>query len=152
MPTSLEVVRKFFPEVNDVLDGGRNVTIEVTEKDEKIAHKKSHKTCAMAIACKRKFECDGVIISVTRAYLVKGKTARRYKLPESVSREVVSFDRHGEFEPGEYELTKIPPSSRLDRVIKHGNGHGPNRTTSERKHLHRTGGIRTALGSKIAAE
>ncbi len=152
MPTALEVVRKFFPEVNDVQDAGRNATIEVTEKDQRTAHKKSHKTCAMAVACKRKFECDGVVISVNRAYLVKGRVARRYMLPESVSREVVSFDRHGEFEPGEYELGKVPPSSRLDRIIKKGNGHGSGSATTVRKHIHRTGGIRTALGSKMAAE
>ena len=124
MPTALQVVQKFFPEVTEVVDASRNQVIEVTQQDEKTAKKKSHKTCAMAVACKRKFNLDGVVISVNRAYLVKGKKARRFTLPESVSREVVSFDRNGGFEPGEYELNKIPPSSRLDRVIKSGNGHG----------------------------
>src|SRR6266404_4466801 len=110
MPTSLELVRKFFPEVTRVEDSGRNSIIEVTKKDETIAKKKSHKTCAMAVACKRKFDLDGVIISVNRAYLIKDKVARRYMLPESVSREVVSFDRDAGFEPGEYELQKVAPS------------------------------------------
>jgi hypothetical protein len=124
MPTALQVVQKFFPEVQTVVDATRNQVIEVTKRDETTANKKSHKTCAMAVACKRKFNLDGVVISVNRAYLIKGKKARRFMLPESVSREVVSFDRDGGFEPGQYELSKVPASSRLDRVIKSGNGHG----------------------------
>jgi hypothetical protein len=151
MPTALQVVQKFFPEVKEVVDAERNAIIEVTKQDEKTANKKSHKTCAMAVACKRKFNLDGVVISVNRAYLVKGKKARRFMLPESVSREVVSFDRDGGFEPGEYELQKVPRSSRLDRVIK-GNGHGGGSPNSPRRHVHKTGGIRTSLGSKMAAE
>lgn len=115
MPTALQVVQKFFPEVKEVVDAGRNQVIEVTSQDEKTARKKSHKTCAMAVACKRKFNLDGVVISVNRAY-------------------------------------KVAPSSRLDRVIKSGNGHGPGTQNTERKHIHRTGGIRTSLGSKMAAE
>jgi hypothetical protein len=152
MPTALQVVQKFFPQVTDVEDAKKNQAIEVTKRDETTANKKSHKTCAMAVACKRKFDLDGVVISVNRAYLVKGTKAKRYFLPPSVSREVVSFDRDGGFEPGQYELSKIPDSSRLDRIIKSGNGHGGGKEVSERKHMHRTGGIRTALGSKMAAQ
>jgi hypothetical protein len=65
---------------------------------------------------------------------------------------VVSFDRDGGFEPGTYELSKVPASSRLDRVIKAGNGHGGGNPVLERKHIHKTGGIRTSLGSKMAAQ
>ncbi len=43
------------------------------------------------------------------------------------------------------------PSARLDRVIKKGNGHGPVHGEGSRKHVHRTGGVRIALGSKMAA-
>src|SRR2546423_938497 len=61
MPTALQVVQKFFPEVTEVEDAKRNSIIEVTTRDEKTANKKSHKTCAMAVACKRKFALDGVV-------------------------------------------------------------------------------------------
>jgi len=55
------------------------------------------------------------------------------------------------FAPGEYKLDKVPPSSRLDREPK-GKGHGPYRVPSNRIHIHQTEGIRTVLGSKMAAE
>ena len=154
MATALQVVKKFFPEVEEVVDASRNAVIEVTDRDQKVAKKKSHKTCAMAVACKRKFNLDGVVISLNRAYLIKGKKARRFCLPESVSREVVTFDRHGDFEPGEYQLQRIPATSRLDRPQSmRGKGHGPaNRPDGTRAHVHRTGGVRTSLGFKAAAE
>lgn len=152
MPTALQVVRKFFPQVKTVVDAERNARIEVTGADDKAAKRKSHKTCAMAVACKRKFHLDGVIMSIKTAYLVKGTQARRFTLPPSVAREVVSFDRGGGFEPGDYELSKVSPSVRLDRTVK-GKGHGPgNRGAGSRKHIHRTKGIRVSLGSKMAAE
>jgi len=152
MPTALQLVQKFFPEVESVVDAKKNVDIEVTNADDRVAAKKSHKTCAMAVACKRKFKLDGVVISVNRAYLVKGKKAERFELPPSVSREVVSFDRGGGFEPGEYQLSKVAPDKRLGKkhYAKTGNGHTGG--DGERKVIHRTGGIRTALGSKMAAE
>jgi hypothetical protein len=153
MSTALQVVRKFFPNVKSVVDANRNARIEVTKHDETVSKRKSHKTCAMAVACKRKFHLDGVIISANRAYLVKGDQARRFELPPSVTKEVVSFDRGAGFEPGEYELSKVSPTARLDHP-KRGKGHqgGPNGGTTPRKFQHRTGGIRIALGSKMAAE
>ena len=152
MATALEVVRKFFPQVKSVVDATKNAHIEVTAQDDKVAKRKSHKTCAMAVACKRKFNLDGVIISANRAYLVKGTQARRFELPPSVSREVVSFDRGGGFEPGDYELSRPGPAHRLGAIPKsHGNENN-GRTRPERKFAHKTGGIRLALGSKMAAE
>jgi|SRR6267142_1268100 len=151
MATALALVKKFFPEVKTVTDAKKNVNIEVTNADDKAAAKKSHKTCAMAVACKRKFKLDGVVISVNRAYLVKGDRAERFELPPSVSREVVSFDRGGGFEPGEYQLSKPGPSVKLGHHYKKtGNGHSGG--DGERKVTHHTGGIRTALGSKMAAQ
>jgi CheY-specific phosphatase CheX len=93
MPTALRIVKKFFPEVTDVEDAEKSQVIEVT--------------CAMAVACKRKYNLDGVIISVKTAYLIKGKKAKRFSLPESVSREIVSFDRDSGFAAGQYRLSKI---------------------------------------------
>jgi len=152
MSTALGVVRRFFPQVKTVVDASRNARIEVTKHDETVSKRKSHKTCAMAVACKREFNLDGVIISANRAYLIKGNQARRFELPPSVTKEVVSFDRGGGFEPGEYELSKVTPSARLDRVVKSAKHDNRSRTRPERKFSHRTGGIRIALGSKAAAE
>jgi len=150
---ALSIVRKFFPEVKTVVDADRNARIEVTDKDDKIAKRKSHKTCAMAVACKRRFHLDGVIISVNRAYLVKGTQARRFVLPPSVEREVVSFDRGGGFEPGTYELSKVPENSKLGRYRSpkpNGSKHPHGGATEKMRH--KTGGIRVSLGSKAAAD
>src|ERR1700690_1730496 len=104
MTTALQIVKEYFPEVTDVEDGTKDIEVEVTKRDNDSADVRNHKGCAMAVACKRKQEADGVIISVNTAYIIKGKKAKRYKLPESVSREVISFDRNGGFSPGEYHL------------------------------------------------
>lgn len=92
---ALRLVQKYYPEVTKVIDGKKPIRVEVTKKDSNSAAVRDHKACAMAVACKRKLNLDGVLISVSTAYLVKGKKATRFQLPPSVSREVVSFDRHG---------------------------------------------------------
>lgn len=147
MPYALQIVNRFFPEVKTIKDARIDASIEVTQRDSSSATVKNHKACALAVACKRKLNLDGVIISVTTAYLVKDEHATRYSLPESVSREVVSFDRQGGFSPGKYELHRPSPTNRLghrtggDRDKKTGNGR-------RRKFRHMTKGIRTVLGSK----
>src|SRR5438132_1949272 len=114
MPRSvLDNVRRFFPEVRVVKDAKHDSLVEVSRYDSNSAVVRSHKACAMAVACKRKFHADGMIVSVGTAYVVKGKSATRYRLPESVSREVVSFDRNGGFSPGEYRLVAPKESQRL---------------------------------------
>lgn len=106
MPSALEIVRGYFPGVKEVNDAKKGVEIEVTRPDVSNAERRSHRTCAMAVACKRKMDLDGVIISVKTAYLIKGNKATRYKVPESVSREVVSFDRGSQFESGNLHAAK----------------------------------------------
>ena len=144
MASALNIVQRFFPDVTVVKDATDETIIEVTAADEAHATKRNHKSCAMAVACKRKFNLDGVIISVKTAYLVKGRIARRFKFPESVSREVVSFDRNGGFAPGEYRL--VPPSKGQRLGTKGGNtkhtGTGHKKVMS-----HFTTGIRTVLSS-----
>jgi hypothetical protein len=146
MPTSLAIVKKFFPNVSTVSDGKKTVRVEVTKKDSNSSTVKNHKGCAMAVACKRTFDLSGVVISRDRAYLVTGDKAVRYALPESVSREVVSFDRNAGFAEGEYAL--VPPPKVVTAKGK-AKGHRE-REGYERKFSHRTSGIRTAVGSKNA--
>jgi hypothetical protein len=143
MASALQIVKKFFPEVKSVVDATRDTTIKVTVKDEKASHKLSHKACAMAVACKRTMNLDGVIISIRTAYLIKDKKATRYTLPDSVTREIVSFDRGGGFMPGEYEMRKPRKGQRLGEP----GGHNKSRTGTGikiRRH-HFTSGIRTNL-------
>lgn len=144
---ALNVVRKFFPQVTTVVDANRNASIEVTSKDAASKAVRDHNGCAMAVACKRKFHLDGVIISRSVAYLVKGTQARRFKLPESVSREVISFDRGAQFAIGKYELAAVPPASRLGVRLgrpsnsKEGKG-------QIKKNRHFTTNVRSVLGGQ----
>lgn len=144
---ALKIVQGFFPQVTSVHDSQKNIAIEVTEHDAQHSEVRKHRTCAMAVACKRKLKVDGVIISVDRAYLIKGSKAMRFSLPESVSREVVSFDRKGGFAPGTYKLQAIPAGKRLGH---HTGGTNPHHRGNGRPHksIHITEGVRTHLGSK----
>lgn len=147
MPTALSVVRSFFPKVQKVVDASHPLRIEVTDKDASSKGNKKHDSCAMAVACKRKFHLDGVIISRSMAYLVKGNKARRFQLPQSVAREIVSFDRGAGFEPGEYRLNPVQESAKLLGKRWGGNGKPTkhrNRNAPKRFH-HRTGGVRSSL-------
>lgn len=146
MSQALNVIKKFFPKVTNVVDATRNATIEVTKKDAASKAVKDHNGCAMAVACKRKFHLDGVIISRSMAYLIKGTQARRFELPETVSREVVSFDRGAGFAVGRYELAKVAPQNRLDRERKKRTTWVANRDGSPKRKRHITTNVRSVLG------
>jgi len=106
-------IRLYFPEVDRVADSTRPIKIEVKKCDVTAAKKKSHNACAMARACERQEHLDGALISPSVSYLVKGSLAVRYKTPASVGREIVSFDRHRDFRCGDYQLSAMPPSTRM---------------------------------------
>ena len=146
MGLSLNIVKKFFPQVTSVVDATRKARIEVTQKDVSSKAVKDHNACAMAVACKRKFNLDGVIISRSIAYLIKGKQARRFKLPMSISREIVAFDRGAGFEPGVYEFGK--PNEKLGSRV--GRKLDPNRDRSgkNKRFRHLTTNVRHVLGGQ----
>lgn len=109
--TALQIVQKFYPEVKTVVDGNSSIIVEVTKRDCESKAVKSHKDCALALACKRHFDIQGVIIAVRVAYLVEKDRAIRYGLGEAIAREITAFDRHGSFAPGEYKL--LQPSHKI---------------------------------------
>ncbi|SRR6266576_1645105 len=142
---ALARVRRYFPQVEEVEDGLKPIEVEVTAKDSKSATVRNHEGCAMAVACKRLTKADGVIVSITTAYVIKGKTATRYNVPMAVQKEIVSFDREAGFAPGSYSLVPQVPSRRLDEPKPT----GPHKVTGKpRRTYHHTAGIRTVLGSE----
>jgi hypothetical protein len=147
MNSALNIVKKFFPAVTKVVDATTDTIIEVTNHDAKSSKKRDHNSCAFAVACKHKFTADGVIVSLSKAYIINGKKATRYTIPESVSREIVAFDRDGSFEPGEYKLNKPSKFQKLGSQYG-GNDYAPGNGKKKRGFVHHTGGIRTVLGSK----
>lgn len=145
---ALEIVRHYFPKVEKVQDADKNIKIEVTPRDNSDSTIKDHKNCALAVACKRTLHADGVMISTRTAYIIHGKVAYRFRLPESVSREIVSFDRRAGFALGIYMLRAPGIYEQL------GNPHtGKTHNPSDRKPArfkHFTTGIRTTLGQYVS--
>ncbi len=109
---------RLFPEIKKAYDADKNISVKVTSKDCEISTKKDPTECTLAKAFKRDLKVDKVIIGMTTSYIIKGDTAIRFHTPEGVSRELVSFDRHKDFEPGEYHLR--PNSGRLGSVHRSG--------------------------------
>ena len=142
---ALKVVQQFFPQVTSVVDAVRPTLIEVTNKDANPRAAKNHAECALAVACKRAMNLDGVIIARSVAYLVKGRKARRFMIPPSTAREVVSFDRGAGFAPGTYLLSAIGKNKRLGErtgtAKDKGTGNG-----KPKQFRHVTANIRTVLG------
>lgn len=103
----------------------------------------------MAVACKRKLKLDGAIVSVSTAYLIKNGVATRYKVPPSVAREVVAFDRSAGFAPGRYALRAPTKHEQIGAESHHYRGAGPHKSKKRQPH-HITQGIRAALGRKRA--
>lgn len=111
-------IRQLFPSVTRCVDATEPVEISVTKKDCASGEKLSADECAMARAARRQMHADGACIGMSYSYIVSGTTAVRYATPASVAREITSFDRHGDFAPGEYLLSAIVPSQRLGRRHK----------------------------------
>jgi hypothetical protein len=110
---SLIMIKRYFPKVERVEDAGKPVIVEVTADDNSHADVKSHRTCALALACKRFFHADGVIIGLTISWIVRGKVATRFMNAGTVSREITSFDRKAGFDAGFYLLTPASVTARL---------------------------------------
>jgi hypothetical protein len=103
----MQLIRKYYPEVKTVVDATKHVRVDVISDDCVKGTKKAPNKCAMARAFQRK-NYNGAIISKAVSYLIKGTKAIRYRTPPSVAREIVSFDRHQDFQPGRYSLSPPP--------------------------------------------
>jgi len=107
----LKKLRQIWPDIRDVRDATEPVNISVEDQDRAKGRRKSSGECALARACVRTGIADAALIGAGTSYLKRGTVAIRYSTPESVAREVVSFDRHGDFAPGrDYHLAKMKPS------------------------------------------
>lgn len=111
---ALSRIKKYFPNVLTVSDEiNKGIVIHVEERDCQKSKKGNFDECALALAVKREHHVDGALIGAAFSYLIKGTHATRYKTPESVAREIVSFDRHKDFAEGSYHLATVNASQRL---------------------------------------
>ena len=139
----LRMIKSFFPLVAKVKDADKGMIVMVTREDVAKSNIKDHKTCALAVSCQRSFHADGVIIGLTTAYIIKGNSAIRFKLPNSISREITSFDRGAGYDAGEYLLVPPCPSARLGVERTPGNNHRSGKAEKTFRHI--TGRVRTTL-------
>lgn len=111
-------IRKHFPDVDYIVDADYPIDIAVDKEDCQDAKQLDPTNCALARAAKRAFNADAVVIGISTSYVIRGKRAVRFATPEHVSREIVSFDRNGDFEPGTYKLVPKAPTSRMGANTK----------------------------------
>lgn len=139
MPVSaLKIVQKYHPEVTSVVDATKGVSVHVDSADCKAGTMQDPSACALAHAFGRTY--DGAIISLWSAYLIKGRRATRYRVPDYLARELVTFDRNRRFEPGTYSLLPVPPALRLGaRKAPRGQSKFP----KKRRSPHYTTGVRS---------
>lgn len=126
---ALRRLRKFWPNVNKIVEARQPLLISVTEEDSKQGRKKDPAGCALVRACQRLKIAEHALIGIGNSYLIKGNVATRYKTSNTVSREITSFDRHQDFATGrDYRLSAISPKGTLGEMIK-----SNNKRTEERR-------------------
>jgi hypothetical protein len=142
---ALQMIQSFFGKVGRVVDSEKQMVVRVTRADIEKSNMKDHKTCALAVCCQRTFEADGVIIGLTTAYIIRGNTAYRFKLPGSIGREITSFDRGAGYDEGEYLLVPPCPSERLGERRPSGPSGRSNGVKGTKHFRHYTRNVRTSL-------
>ncbi len=121
-----------------VKDATKNLEIEIEKVDVVGSRKKDPMNCAAARALKREYKCPEAAVFSSRTYLKEKDHWVRYITPEAVTREIISFDRGSEFEPGSYELKK---PSKMEKLGSHvGAKTGPKE--NKRKKYHLTANVR----------
>ena len=143
-------IRRMFPQVETVIDAKHAVDVHVKDTDCKSAEPLNPRECALARAAKREFKVDAAVIGLSSSYLIKGKKAIRFNTPDSVQREIVSFDRHSDFQPGVYHLPPKPPSNsfgvkKTSKTLKPSGGTKYGKMAKQRV-LHKTAKVRLFQG------
>jgi hypothetical protein len=148
MAKALNIVRYYHPEVRIVKDALKDKTFLVTKKDCREGTSMSVENCALARSIRRQY--DGVILSLSVAYLVKGKCAHRYLVPVGLAREITTFDRDHDFVPGSYRLRAPYKCSRLGahRDNENRKPQPPGSHNKKKKRAHRTTGVRMLKGAE----
>lgn len=141
LPRSLT---RSFPNVTTAIDADKPIEVSVSMKDCTDGQKLNPANCALARAAKRELHADAVVIGLSSSYVIKGKTAVRFHTPESVRREIISFDRNQDFAPGDYYLAPKSPASKLGHVYHKPNPDKVGTKPSKRK-IHKSARVRILM-------
>ena len=128
------------------------MVLEVKAIDVVRASEKNSKCCAFVRACEREVQgAQAAFFFRTVAFIEYQDKIVRYQLPQSVQREIVSFDRNGTLDPGVYQLSPQVPS-KSPRMMKKAdtkrtqpktNPKGRFASGIKRSIVHKTQGVRT---------
>jgi len=97
-----------------IRDAGKSVKIAVskraaTQQDGRL----DPAGCPFARACKAALGVTKVFVYRKRAYVKSGDHYKRFIIPEALHTEIVSYDRGGGFQAGEFTLKKPTVSQQL---------------------------------------
>lgn len=99
-----------------VRDATKKVKIVIAASDAKFGSSKEPGMCAAARACLRQVpNCSEARVHIARTYLRFGDHWLRYQTAEALRDQVITFDKGGKFDPGEYYLNVLPKSMLLSR-------------------------------------
>lgn len=99
-----------------IIDAKKTITLTVTNRDINGADTKDPADCVAARACRRELHATEARVHLGRVYIKTSPGAwTRYLTPPSLRQEIISFDRGGSFEPGDYVLHVPHPAKRLGK-------------------------------------
>lgn len=102
-----------------VVDATEPLQVNVKQADIDKAQQKNSKCCAFVRACEREMPIEAAFFFRSTAYLEYPDKIVRYKLPPSVEREIVAFDRSKDMEPGVYQLSAVCRKQTLKAKAKY---------------------------------
>lgn len=131
-----------------LVDSKKDLVVTVTQKDISKGVRKNPKCCAFSRAVRRENQKVGrAFVFMSSAYLEIGKQLVRVIVPQSVQKELVSYDRGGDMAPGEFTFKAPAGSQTLEagraRSAKRPGRHQPGNTKIKRAVRHATTGVRT---------
>src|ERR1700688_196644 len=99
-----------------VRDATKKIKLVISPSDAKFGSSKEPGMCAAAKACLRQVpHCSEARVHIARTYLKIGDHWLRFQTAEALRDQIITFDKGGKFDPGEYYLNPLPKSMLLSR-------------------------------------
>lgn len=95
-----------------MIDADAAIDVTITKADIQGAVANNQTCCAIARALKRKPGVKEAYVFRSVVWIEQDEHLVRYGLPPSLQKEIVSFDRSGDFRPGHYGLSASPNPKR----------------------------------------
>src|SRR5512143_685130 len=102
-----------------VVDATKPVRLHITKADVVKGRTKDPGGCAAAVACCRQLKATEARIHLSRAYVRFNGKWLRYETKGPLRSEIVTFDRGGKVDPGEYMLKTVDTAE----IVRRGKAH-----------------------------